>query len=520
MTQIISSISGYFSKSLILGTFLPVVVFILLTWLFVVPFLPSDFAALVGFQSLDKEWKTIATSFMAIVITGLIYNLSIPILRLYEGYPWRNSLLGTLLTRRHQSRFDDAQNRISAMRACRSLMQAASKDFAGNKDWVDEFFGYWKALGSPLKGPGGSDYKWLKLIWTTEPSAEEQPGDQADPAPKPELQLTSSNTANEAPKSDLQKEWETITANFNSEYGARLRHIQSNYPERRNLILPTRLGNVIRSFEFYPGREYRIDSIAMWPRLVAIIPKDYAVAVDDAKTTFDFMLNCSLLSLILTVSILLAGVVYPAQLNSLSATVYWLGNVACFAALFYFFYRLSIDRVSAWGSMVKGAFDLYRSDLLKKLGYKHEPATRQKERELWETISRQIIYGDLDRTPQDYVDEPGPTYPSLSSTPEKAKLEMTKGVRPSFDDSLIFCLRIKNTDKDIEVTNVTVTDKLPDDLYYQWESARVGSSPAESVSGVNPYNFKIGNIAGNQEVVLTYKGIRRNAMNYPKTERM
>lgn len=511
MTQIISSISGYFSKSLILGTFLPVVVFMLLAALFVVPFLPSDFPALVGFQILDKEWKAVATSFIAIVITGLIYNLNIPILRFYEGYPWRNSWLGTILTRRHQSRFDDAQNRISAMRACRRLMQEASKDFARNKDWVEEFFEYWKGLGSPLKGPGWSDQKWVKLIWTTEPSAEAQPAGQAAPAQK--LELTSSDATSGAQKSDLQKEWETITANFNSEYGARLRDVQSNYPERRNLILPTRLGNVIRSFEYYPGREYRIDSIVMWPRLVAIIPKDYAVAVDDAKTTFDFMLNCSLLSFFVAASILLAGVVYPAQLHSLFAILYWSGNVAGFAALSYFFYRLSIDRVSAWGSMVKGAFDLYRSDLLKKLGYKHEPATRQKERELWEQISRQIIYGDLDRVPQDYVDEPAPTYPSLSSTPAKANLEVTKGVRPSSDDSLIFCLRIKNTDKDLEATNVTVTDKLPDDLYYQWESARIGSAPAEAVSGVNPYSFKIGSIAGNHEVILTYKGIRRNAMN-------
>ena len=513
MTQIISSISGYFSKSLILGTFLPVVIFILLAALFVAPFLPSDFPALVGFRSLDKEWKTVATSFIAIVITGLIYNLNIPILRLYEGYPWRNSWLGTSLTRRHQSRFDEAQNRISAMRACRYLMREASKDFARHKVWVEEFFGYWKALGSPFKGPGWSEQEWVELIWTTQPSSDGQNAAQAAPAQQLEVQLTSSGTPKEASKSDLQEQWEIITANFNSEYGARLRDVQSNYPERRNLILPTRLGNVIRSFEFYPGREYRIDSIVMWPRLVAIIPKDYAVAVDDAKTTFDFMLNCSLLSLILAASILLAGVVYPAQLNSLFATLYWLGNVAFFTALSYFFYRLSIDRVSAWGSMVKGAFDLYRSDLLKKLGYKHEPATREKERDLWEKISRQIIYGDLDRVPQDYVDEPGPTYPSWSSTLEKAKLEMTKGVRASSDDSLIFCLRIKNTDKDIEATDVTVTDKLPDDLYYQWESARVGSAPAESVSGVNPYNFKIGNIAGNQEVVLTYKGIRRNGMN-------
>jgi len=496
VTQIISSISGYLSKSLILGTFLPVVVFILLTAIFAVPFFPVEFPPLVRYQALDNEWKALATSFIAIVIAGLIYNLNIPIMRLYEGYPWRRSWLGTFLIRRHQSRFDDAQNRISAMKACRNVMLAARDDFAAHKNWIEEFFEYWKALGSPFKGPGGSDHKW-KAIWTELPAAELEAADQ--PAPKSELQL----------------QWEKLYENFNTEYGARVRDIQRNYPVRRNLILPTRLGNVIRSFEYYPGREYSIDSVVMWPRLVGIIPKDYAVAVDDAKTIVDFMLNSSLLSLILATLILLAGLAYPVPLNSWSSTFAWLGNVAVFALISYFFYWLSIDRVSAWGSMVNGAFDLYRFDLLKKLGYKQEPDTREKERALWYRISRQTLYGDLDRVPVDYVDTPGPepSYPAVRSTPAKAKLELTKGVKVSVDDSVIFYLRIRNTDEKIEETDVTVTDKLPDDLYYQWESARVDSAPAESVSGPNPYVFKIGSIAGNREVVLTYKGVRRNAMN-------
>lgn len=373
-------------------------------------------------------------------------------------------------------------------------MQAASADFAAHKNWIEEFFEYWKALGSPFKGPGGSDYKWLKEIWTERAAPE---------------------VSKEPAKSDLQLEWEKIYENFNTEYGARVRDIQRNYPVRRNLILPTRLGNVIRSFEYYPGREYRIDSVVMWPRLVGIIPKDYAVAVDDAKTIVDFMLNSSLLSLIVAALILLAGLAYPVPLTSWSSTLSWLGNVAAFAIISYFFYWLSIDRVSAWGSMVNGAFDLYRFDLLKKLGYKQEPDTREKERALWYRISRQTLYGDLDKVPPDYVDQPGPapTYPSLSSTPAKAKLEIIKGVKASLDDSVIFCLRIRNSDEEMAETDVTVTDKLPDDLYYQWESARVDSKPAESVSGTNPYVFKIGEIAGKQEVLLTYKGIRRNVMN-------
>ena len=168
MTSILSSISGYFSKSLILGTFLPVVIFIVLSILFLVPLLPSDLSLILRFQAIDKEWKVIGISFVTIVLTGLVYNLNIPILRLYEGYPWRYSWIGVWLTRRHTSKFNAALNRIDALRACRSLMEAAAKDLKKNnadERFVNEFFDNWNALSSPLRDSKSKNYPWLS--WST-----------------------------------------------------------------------------------------------------------------------------------------------------------------------------------------------------------------------------------------------------------------------------------------------------------------------------------------------------------------
>jgi hypothetical protein len=483
VTSILSSISGYFSKALILGTFLPVVIFILLSFLFLMPLLPSDLSLSLRFQGIDKEWKVLAASFGAVVITGLIYNLNIPILRLYEGYPWRYSWIGMWLTRRHIARFDAAQNRIDAMRACRSLMEAAAKDLTSQEKFVKEFFEDLKALGASLRGPRFKEYKWLE-IWST-----------AMPEHRPR---------------HTQEQWENIKDNVIDEYSAYRREVKNNYPDQRSLILPTRLGNVIRSFEYYPRREYQIDSIALWPRLIGIIPKDYAVAVDDAKTSFDFMMNCSALSVLLSVSMLLAGLISPARPTSVMPILEWLIMISVFGLLSYFFYLLSINRVGAWGALVKGAFDLYRWELLKKLGYKQEPQSREEERKLWGEISRQMIYGDrYDKSLQGYAQQAGTSHPIVRSSPRAAKLEITKGVKVNSDNDVVtFCLRVKNTSPNLAATDIILTDKLADDFEYEWESAKIGNDSVP-VLGTNPYEFKIGSLLRTAEVVLSYNGIPR-----------
>ena len=71
-----------------------------------------------------------------------------------------------------------------------------------------------------------------------------------------------------------------------------------SFPVRESSILPTRLGNVIRSFEGYPNARYGIDGIVLWPRIVPKLPKEFADSLDGAKSSFDFMLNCSVLSIV------------------------------------------------------------------------------------------------------------------------------------------------------------------------------------------------------------------------------
>ncbi|HXQ71002.1 MAG TPA: hypothetical protein VN844_10970 [Pyrinomonadaceae bacterium] len=480
MTSVLSSISGYFSKSLILGTFLPVVIFIVLALLLLVPYLPPSFSVSMPLD-LGQEWRIISISFVAIVMSGLIYNLNIPILRLYEGYPWQDSWIGLQLKTIHRNRFDAAQLRIDTMRAALRTM-----DVTVNKDpleaaFINEVIDSWKALGGERGAAAISERRWLKA-WRA------------------------ANADTEA--NDIKTRWQLIDNELRGQFSGYRRTIQHTYPDERGLILPTRLGNAIRSFEYYSHREYGIDSIEIWPRLVAVIPKEYAVSIDDSKTTFDFMLNSSLLSLLLCVLILFSGLLYPASLLSLWNAAYWILTVVALGLLAYFFYRLSINRAHAWGLLIKSAFDLYRWELLKKLGYAQQPKHRLEERELWGEISRQAIYGDrFDKRMLEYSESSPLPFPSLQSETRDPKLEVTRGVKTTGDAAVVY-LRIRNTDSAALVKGITVKDRLSDDLDFEWDSARVGNDKV-AMSGTNPYEFRIGDLQPEAETILTYKVINK-----------
>ena len=114
MTSLLSTISGQFTRNLILGYFLPVVVFVALGMIFIVPIFPADWPLLKPFLGFGVESKVIGLTLVAIVMTGVLFNLNIPLLRLYEGYPWRNSLIGKAMTLRKRKQFAMARARRRA----------------------------------------------------------------------------------------------------------------------------------------------------------------------------------------------------------------------------------------------------------------------------------------------------------------------------------------------------------------------------------------------------------------------
>jgi hypothetical protein len=480
MTSLLTSISGYFSKTLILGTFLPVVIFIVIGQFLVIPLLPGDLSVIKPLETLGTEWKVVAVSLLSIVLSGLLYNLNTPIIRLYEGYPWRNSLIGRLRTRSYQAKFDDLEARHKGMRTLlRTINKARSEKQEGV---VGDVLGKLRIMLTErgLRKFTPKEY----LMWS------------ASPAEKQYAELANIQSA-------LQTKWNSI--------GERLKN---DYP-RRGVILPTRLGNVIRNFEQYPKREYGIDAVEVWPRLISQLDKDFAIAVDDAKTSFDFMLNSSLLSAILALSILLGGLIYPAQLTDILLISLWLLKILIFVLVSYWLYSRSIPQAASWGAQIKSAFDLYRKKLLEPLGFKREIKSKEEERSLWSNISQQMIYGDHPAGPLvDYViPEPTPSPATFArGTPAEVELQITKGLKWShYLGILTVVLCVTNVDeKKQAATDIKITDTLPENFEYEWGSAQVDSQNIAAVFGTNPYQFNnVGNVAHGGQLILTYRAIQR-----------
>jgi hypothetical protein len=454
MTGLLATISGYFTKAILLGTLLPVAVFVTSFFIVILPLLPGDVQFLLPLVALDPQWKLLAVTLATVLLSGLLYSLNIPVTKLYEGYTWINTSIGRRRKRHYQAIYETADKRIKGMRTLVRTTRNAKDD---------------NARISAVLG---------------------------------ELQKVGVDSVAE-------KNWQELSDDVKDNWDKLQRDTFTSFPTKTGLILPTTLGNIIRSFEYYPDREYGMDAIATWSRLIAKIDTAYAATIDEAKTSFDFMLNLSFLSAVSLFIQIVAGLVYGKPFASAEDLSSWLLRLAITAFLAWGFYHLSFSRAAAWGETIKGAFDLYRNDLLTQLGFNQKPATRNQERVLWDNISLQMIYSDHpDEGPlvPRYADEPSFV---VQTDPADVGLSITSGIEESWSKrKLTVVIVIKNVDeKNRTADTVIITDTLKDDFQYRWDSATLNGEDV-AVEGRNPYRFMIEKLAAGHEAQLKYKVVR------------
>ena len=253
-----------------------------------------------------------------------------------------------------------------------------------------------------------------------------------------------------------------------------------------------------------------MDAIVLWPRLIGKVDKDYAAVIDDAKTAFDFMLNCSALALLLALIVAGFGLRYaPPSVGGL-IWLSWLIQSVMLLGASIAFYTAAISRAGAWGATVKAAFDLYRWDLLKQLGYTHPPATKRAERTLWQNISRQMQFGDAPtRLNPDYSVTTSAMGMSDDTLPEQLVLNIVRGIEPhAVSHTVSVILGISNPDDARTAHAVIVHDTPPDGFEYLWDSAQLDTDAATAnlvVTGSGSYRFEIGAVPPLACVVLRYR---------------
>ncbi len=149
-------------------------------------------------------------------------------------------------------------------------------------------------------------------------------------------------------------------------------------------VMPTRLGNALRAAEAYPGDEERwgLDAVFWWPRLYLVLPDSARTQVDDARAGLDQLVVLTMLSAAFgVVALALSG----AGLNLAV-------GLSCAAGAFALSrgrYLAGVTAATVFGDLVRSCYDLYRGDLLARLGWKMPP-TLKRERQLWGALGQQL----------------------------------------------------------------------------------------------------------------------------------
>jgi len=136
----------------------------------------------------------------------------------------------------------------------------------------------------------------------------------------------------------------------------------ADYPADPADVLPTRLGNILRSAESYPSDRYGADAVLTWPRLFPLLPDKLTASLTAARAEIEFQVTISAQAAFFAVAAggWLAVTGGPVWLF---LTCYWGA-----AALAWATYRGTLAPARIYGEQVRVAFDLYRQELLTRLG--------------------------------------------------------------------------------------------------------------------------------------------------------
>ena len=170
------------------------------------------------------------------------------------------------------------------------------------------------------------------------------------------------------------------------------------FPDDEKWLLPTAFGNAIRAFEVYPRLMYEVDSIALWPRLLAVVPEEYKPYIDDAKAHMDFWMNLGIstfLLLLLSVAMRIYDFYKDIPVNRI---LFWILIGAEIGLLVLCQYRAKRSAIG-WGQTVKSAFDLFLPDLATKLGLKVS-STREGQGLMWRNYGVAVYYARKDWLPE------------------------------------------------------------------------------------------------------------------------
>jgi hypothetical protein len=158
------------------------------------------------------------------------------------------------------------------------------------------------------------------------------------------------------------------------------------FPHSPDALLPTRLGNAMRAFEWHSNVRWGLDGLTIWPRIEALLTEGERELHVDAQITFYVFMNAAAGAFAVG-----ACLVIDKALNIPESGI----ELALYAIPFllaYVLYRASVGPAINWGDYVRSSVDLHRLEIYKKLGVR-EPTSFSDERKLAVKVNQALLYG-------------------------------------------------------------------------------------------------------------------------------
>ena len=153
-------------------------------------------------------------------------------------------------------------------------------------------------------------------------------------------------------------------------------------------LLPTRFGCAVKAFELHSLGRYGLDAIGLWPRVEYGLSDHESEVLADAKSEVAFLINLSLLSLLIDCWLIPDAIAHRSYGVVVSIVAYGAPLV-----LAYVFYRWAVGAAMRWGSAVRAAIDLHRLEVYKKIGVRMPTSASDERGIVGPAVSRMLLYG-------------------------------------------------------------------------------------------------------------------------------
>ncbi len=303
-STILKEVTGYFDRRALLSAFFPSLVF----WGLLLAVVIGTGA---GWQSSIKVWQELNVTATALLLLGffvwvtfwsfLTLNLRPALIRLYEGnWPikrlqnWRR---GFWQQRHREEAAADYELELQAiavddiriaLKTLRGWLASRTPGLADDR--VQAFTDSQQSLENALSGaaaPSSDDLQshldrvqgWLREI---EPTLIEEPiPDDHEWAQRRKA------------IAKTERRLDSIFPELTESRGRLKRNFSLYFPPEIYGVMPTRLGNVLRTVEIRVWKRYHLDVVIVWSRLQPDLPKEFSETLQDAKMSLDMMITLS-----------------------------------------------------------------------------------------------------------------------------------------------------------------------------------------------------------------------------------